>query len=166
VSRLAFALDQFATARRYTLGLLDQTDPGDWFRQPPGGVSHIAWQVGHLATAEYFLLLQVVRGKRPEDGRIISEDMVTRFGRKSVPDPNPAGNPTPTELRGTLDRVHDQALAELSDMTDADLCLPAPRAHRMFTTKLGAVLWCEQHEMAHAGQIGLLRRLLGHPPIW
>jgi len=32
-------------------------------------------------------------------------------------------------------------------------------------TKLWSLLWCAQHEMVHAGQIGLLRRLLGYPAI-
>ena len=34
------------------------------------------------------------------------------------------------------------------------------------STKLLALLWCAHHEMLHAGQIGLLRRHLGYPPIW
>jgi hypothetical protein len=34
-----------------------------------------------------------------------------------------------------------------------------------YPTKLGALLFCPLHEMIHAGQIGLLRRLMGKPPI-
>ncbi len=37
-----------------------------------------------------------------------------------------------------------------------------PPAHPAFTTKLGALLYCARHEALHAGQIGLLRRLLGY----
>ncbi len=33
-------------------------------------------------------------------------------------------------------------------------------------TKLRALLWCAHHEMLHAGQMGLLRRHLGYPPMW
>jgi uncharacterized damage-inducible protein DinB len=33
-------------------------------------------------------------------------------------------------------------------------------------TKRASLLWCAQHELVHAGQIGLLRRLLGYPPLW
>jgi hypothetical protein len=30
---------------------------------------------------------------------------------------------------------------------------------------MGSVFVCSAHEMLHAGQIGLLRRLLGKPPL-
>ena len=36
-----------------------------------------------------------------------------------------------------------------------------PYPHQFATTKLRALLWCAQHEMLHAGQIGMLRRYLG-----
>jgi hypothetical protein len=34
-----------------------------------------------------------------------------------------------------------------------------------FPTKFGSLLFCSHHEMLHAGQIGLLRRLTGKLPI-
>jgi uncharacterized damage-inducible protein DinB len=33
-------------------------------------------------------------------------------------------------------------------------------------TKLEALFWCSQHELIHAGQIALLRRLIGKEPQW
>jgi hypothetical protein len=51
VSRVQLAVEQILFARNYTIRLLDQTRVTEWFRQPPDGVSHIAWQVGHLAFA-------------------------------------------------------------------------------------------------------------------
>ena len=32
-------------------------------------------------------------------------------------------------------------------------------------TRLGSLLFCSHHEMLHAGQLGLIRRLLGKQPI-
>jgi hypothetical protein len=49
MSRLQLAIDQIVFARNYTIGLLNQTPMCDWFRLLPGGVSHVGWQVGHLA---------------------------------------------------------------------------------------------------------------------
>ena len=43
---------------------------------------------------------------------------------------------------------------------------PVPHPHPFATTKLLALLWCAHHEMLHGGQIGLLRRHLGYPPMW
>jgi hypothetical protein len=57
MTRLELAVEQIVFARNCTIELLDQTPVAEWFRQPPAGVSHVAWQVGHLAYAEYHLAL-------------------------------------------------------------------------------------------------------------
>jgi hypothetical protein len=166
MTRLHLAIEQIVFARKYTLGLLDQTPPAEWFRQPPGGVSHVGWQVGHLAFAEYRLALWRIRGQRPEDDGLLSQEFTRLFGAKSVPDADPARYPAPGEIRAVLDRVHEEVLRELPGLTEADLDQVVPHPHPFAKTKLLALLWCAQHEMLHAGQIGLLRRQLGHPPLW
>src|SRR6516162_3178524 len=114
MSRLQLAVEQISFARNYTIWLLDQTPGTEWFRQPPCGVSHIAWQVGHLAFAEYSLALLDIRGPQPRDTDLISEQHLTLFGPDSVPDPDPKVYPDHSELRAVLDRVHEQVLRELS----------------------------------------------------
>ena len=86
-------------ARVYTEDMLSNVDQADWFRQPSEGVTHIAWQVGHLAVAQFSLALKRVRGEKTGNG------------------------------------------------------------------KEAAIRWSIQHEFIHAGQIGLLRRLLGANPL-
>lgn len=166
LSQLQQALDQIAFARGYTLQLLETIAPEDWYRKPPAGVSHIAWQVGHLAMAEYRLTLERMRGRQPGDEHLISELFLLQFGRDSVPAGDPTQGPTPAELRQMLDRVHQQALHELPHYTDEDLQEPPLKPHKLFATKLGGLVWCAQHELIHAGQIGLLRRQLGQAPLW
>jgi len=166
MSRLQLAIDQIIFARNYTIGLLEQTKEEDWFRQPPGGVSHIAWQVGHLAFAEYRLALWRIRGRQPQDDGLFSQEFVSRFGPDSVPDFDPAKYLAPAEIRAALDGVHEQALRELPGLAEAELDQPVPHPHPFAITKQRALLWCAHHEMLHAGQIGLLRRHLGYPPIW
>jgi uncharacterized damage-inducible protein DinB len=158
--------EQIVFARGYTTKLIDHVPTEEWFRQPTEGVSHVAWQVGHLAVAQYRLALERVRGRRPGDEELISDAFVAHFGRTSVPDPNSSRNPTAAEIRATFVRVHQQVLDELLDLRDATLDEPVSTPHRAFTNKRGALQWCANHEMMHAGQIGLLRRLLGHPPLW
>ncbi len=166
MNRLEIACDQIETARRYTLNLLDGLEPDDWFRQPSEGVTHIAWQVGHLAMAEYWLTLKRLRGEQSADHDLISPEFLAQFGKGSVPDANPASYPAPTEIRRTLDRVHQQALVELPNYSDADLNEPPLFPHKLLNTKADSLFWCARHEMVHAGQIGLLRRLLGRVPQW
>jgi hypothetical protein len=166
VNRLQLAIDQIVFARNYTIELLDQTPTADWFRQPPGSVSHVGWQAGHLAFAEYRLALWRIRGAQPQDATLFSQEFMRLFGADSVPDPDPARYADQGELRTVLDRVHEQVLRELPGLSDAELDEPVPHPHPYAKTKLLALLWCAHHEMVHAGQIGLLRRHLGYPPLW
>jgi hypothetical protein len=166
MSVLRLALDQIGFARRYTLRLLDSLDVAEWFRQPPGGVTHVAWQVGHLAMAQYRLALERLRGPRPEDDALISPEFLRVFGRDSIPDPDPGRYPSPAAIRAVLDRVHEQVLREVPGHPEADLASPPVKPHVLAATKQECLYWCAHHEMLHAGQIGLLRRQLGHPPLW
>ena len=164
MNRLQFAIEQIVFARNYTIELLDQTPMTDWFRQTPGGVSNVGWQVGHIAFSEYRLALLRIRGPRPQDDALFSPEFNRLFGANSVPQTNL--DYSSDELRAVLDRVHEQVLRELPTLSDAELDQPVPHPHRFAKTKLLALLWCAHHEMVHAGQIGLLRRLLGYSPLW
>lgn len=165
MSRLRLAVDQIVFARNYTIEFLDQIPTEEWFRMPSGDVSHIGWQVGHLACAEYRLALWRLRSVRTEDALLVPEQFAQLFGAGSVPDPDPSKYPSQTEIRTTLDRVHGQVLRELSALNEDELDHPVPHPSPFAKTKLTALLWCSHHEMLHAGQIGLLRRQLGHPPL-
>ena len=119
MSRLQLAIEQIVFARNYTIGLLDQTPADEWFRQPPGGVSHVAWQVGHIAFSEYRLALWRIRGERPGDAVLFSPDFKHLFGADSVPQAD--STYPPAELRAVLDRVHEQVLRELPGLDEAEL---------------------------------------------
>ncbi len=165
MSRIELLVDHICSARRYTENLLDSIDPKDWFRQPREGITHVAWQVGHIAVAQYYLALQRIRGEMPKDAELISDNFHALFGKGSVADPNAGKYPDPHEIRAVFNGVHKQSLEELKGLSVDALEKPVDKPHPMFTTKLGALQFCVQHEMLHAGQIGLLRRLLGGDPL-
>jgi hypothetical protein len=48
---------------------------------------------------------------------------------------------------------------------DSELDNPTDPPHAVFKTKLGAIEFSPQHELVHAGQIAMLRRLMGKPPL-
>lgn len=165
MSRLELAVAQIVAARDYTAWLLDSIPPDNWFRAPSEALTHVAWQVGHLAMSEFRLGLSRIRGDRHEDDRLMSPAFLASFGRESVPNLDPATYPSVEEIRATFDRVHRQLLIELMDIPDAELDEPLIQPHRICRTKIDSLWWCSRHEMLHAGQIGLLRRLAGHPPL-
>ncbi len=163
--RLDLALGQIRFAREYTLSLIADIDAGDWFRQPVGGVSHVAWQIGHVAMAQYGLCLFRMRGRAAIDSNLMSSTFRKKFSKGTTPDPDPGGNPPVEEIRGVLDRVFEQTLLELPGFSESQLDEPVDMPYTAFATKYGALLFCSHHEMLHAGQIGLLRRQLGKSPV-
>jgi hypothetical protein len=162
---LGLAIQQIEFARSYTLTLLQGVEDGDWFRQPAEGVTHLAWQMGHLAMAEYMLTMARLRGKRPEDEELISKPFLRLFLKGTRPEGDPGKYPPPEEIRRVFDAVHRQAMLELPQADLQELAAPVPEPYVAFPTKLGSLFFCASHEMLHAGQIGLLRRLLGKEPI-
>jgi len=164
-SRLEIACKQIQEAREYTLTLLEELSDEDWFRKPAEVTTHVAWQVGHLAMAEYGLCLFRIRGRRSEDLDLMSGKFRKQFSRGSTPKSDPSIYPSPADIRSVFDRVHEQAMTELADCSEQNLDETIDEPYAVYNTKLGALYFCAHHEMLHAGQIGLLRRLLGKPPI-
>ncbi len=162
---LEIAIKQIEFARGYTRQLLEGVGPEEWFALPPGQVSHLAWQVGHLAMAQYALTMLRIRGKEREDASLISKEFFRCFQKGSQPAADPSLYPSPDEILGVFERVHQRALQELAGYTDEALDVMLPEPHAVFETKLGSIFFCSAHEMLHAGQIGLIRRLLGKSPL-
>ena len=76
--KLQMATDQIVAARAYTLTLLEDIDHDHWFHQANQvdqaypTPTHVAWQVGHLAMAQYGLLLFRQRGRSLDDSSLMS----------------------------------------------------------------------------------------------
>ena len=162
---LELALKQIEFARNYTLSIVGEIEEGLWFTMPPGCPTHVAWQVGHLAMAEYGLCLYRMRGRQPVDLELMTSSFRKQFSRGTVPEADAAKYPAAAEIRATLDRVHAQVLKEAPSFTTEQLKEPVDMPYAVEATKLGGLLFCSHHEMLHAGQLGLLRRLLGKTPI-
>jgi len=173
---LTAALGQIDWARRYTLELLAATPRELWFErpemvEPTGGPpirlpTHIAWQVGHLAVSQYGLLMFRIHGRRDEDLDLIPGRFRKAYARGSDPTATLAGQCSADELFDRLETVHRTAIDGLTrDFDPAVLLDPVDMPYAVYPIKLGAVLFCPLHEQIHAGQIGLIRRCLGLPPV-
>ncbi len=165
MSRLQIAVAQIQSARSYTLSLLEDFGQQDWFRPSAGKATHIAWQVGHLAVAQYGLCLFRIRGRQPGDSRLMPSRFRKQFGKGSVAVADPAAYPAPDEILQVLHAVDAQAKKELAQCPDSVLDEPVDEPYAAWPIKFGALLFCAHHEMLHAGQIGLLRRSLGYEPV-
>ncbi|MEO1524192.1 MAG: DinB family protein [Planctomycetota bacterium] len=165
LTALQTAIGQIRFAREYTLGLLDATPDEHWYAIPDGLPTNIAWQVGHLTVSQYGLLLFRIRGREPEDLKLIPGRFRKAYGRGSEPSADPSRQPTPDELRERLERVFTLGLDLAETLTPEILLEPVEMPYAVYPIKLGAILFCPLHEQIHAGQIGLLRRALGCEPV-
>src|SRR5262245_44656613 len=109
---LTLALAQIEFARNYTLSIVSEIDESLWFAMPPNCPTHVAWQVGHLAMAEYGLCLFRFRGRQEVDLSLMTSGFRKLFSRGTKPEADASKYPSPTEIRATLDRVHAQVLKE------------------------------------------------------
>ena len=162
---LQTAIDQIEAARQYTNSLLEDIGQKDWFRQPVKGINHVAWQVGHLAMAQYGLVLFRQRGRKFEDTELMSSAFRKKFARGTTPNQDPDFYPSIQEIKDVFERVYLQSMEELTTYPLEQLNDPVEDPYAAYPTKLGCLIFCAHHEMLHAGQLGMLRRLLGNDPI-
>jgi hypothetical protein len=162
---LKLAIARIGRIRNYTAELIADIEDDLWFTMPPGCPTHVAWQVGHIAMAQYAAGLMRVRDAQPGDRELMSRDFRKQFSKGTLPEADPQAYPSPAEIRRVFDAIHAQVLQEWPTFVEAELEQPLAAPHAMFQTKLEAMFFVADHEMLHAGQIGLLRRLLGKPPL-
>jgi hypothetical protein len=163
--RLQIAWRQIEFARNYSQSLLTDLSEEDWYFSPDTFPTHIAWQVGHLAMSEYGLTLFRQRGRADIDSELMSSKFRKLFMRGTAPDRDRSAYPAPDEILSVLERVHQQMRLELPNFDGSFLDEPVDAPHAAFASRYGALLFAAHHEMLHAGQIGVLRRLCGKNPL-
>jgi hypothetical protein len=164
-ARLDAAAERIQFARKYTSQFLGDLTDGDWFWTPPGFVTHIAWQVAHIASSQYGLCLFRLRGRLPADEQLIPQDFWDKFKIGSTPVAGAENNPPLAMIRQVFDNMQAQVLSELAAKTDEEVDVPLEKLHPAFTTVLGGIEYSPLHELIHVGQITLLRRQMGKPSL-
>ena len=166
-SRIIYNLER---TRVLSLRMIERVPHEQWFEMPTN-VTHVAWHVGHMAIAEYFLGLLLVRGGQDSDEALIPGEYRDLFGYGSQVSAGSSGYPSPSDLLLVLERVHEQVLTETrampDDVLDEAVVFNDPEFdhHPIFDLKGGALEWLSFHEHIHIGSIGLLRRELGAAPV-
>ena len=162
---LRAALAQIDFARRYTRELLDATPTELWFTRIDSVPTFVAWQVGHLAVSQYGLLMFRIHGRRDADLDLIPSKFRKAFGRGSDPAGSSVSQFGADDLLQRLDEVHARSIRGLEGIDPSVLLEPVEMPYAAYPVKLGAILFCPMHEQIHAGQIGLMRRVLGLPSV-
>ncbi|HSU83204.1 MAG TPA: DinB family protein [Thermoanaerobaculia bacterium] len=122
-------------------------------RAPEPGGNALNWVLGHILYHRNMVMNLL--GQPP----VWDPDKAARYARGSAP-LAPGEDPQPfEEMRAELDKSQEPLVAALQAATEEQLAAPAENGKPLFErlTLLGF------HEGYHGGQIGLLRRILGHP---
>lgn len=153
-----------ANSLKMSQGLLktylgDLTD-SEIMQRPAAGANHIAWQLGHIISAEQ----QLFSGVFPESYRPLPEGFAQKHSKETC------GNdqaqdfyPVKTYVE-VMEQVRADTLKALDEIPDAKLDQASPERLQRIAPKLGDMfLFASAHFLMHSGQIAVLRRALGKP---
>lgn len=136
--------------------------PEDWTYQVAPGTNHALWFAGHMAVADNFFIGMI------EPGRKISlDEFEAKFGMGSKPTSNADDYPPAAEVLDVMRERRAAVLDLLRRRSNDDLAKPMPVGTPDFWTDYGSVfemlVW---HEAMHLGQVSIVRRALGHSPLF
>jgi hypothetical protein len=154
---------QLDDTRDWTIKLIADLKGDDWTFQPAPGLGHPLWHCGHLACSQSLLVYVRCLGKPA----LVDTSFAGHFPMGgAVKSAGEYDYPSVESVMATMKTVHAETLTAVRAMSDALLAEPAFGAdgkspHPHYRDKAGAVAHCNRHEAFHAGQIALIRRLLG-----
>lgn len=126
--------------------------------RPAAGANHLAWQLGHLISAETRLVEAAVPGSMPA----LPEGFAERHSKEAAPSDDPTDFLSKDEYMQLAKTVRAATLKVLDNVNDADLDNPVTGRVPPFVKKVGdCFVTAGGHWILHAGQWVVLRRHLG-----
>jgi hypothetical protein len=161
MSAAGILVEQLRRTREWTLRLIEDIDGVEWTFQPSPGLQHALWICGHLATAQDTLVFQ----------RGLHKTVLDPAFRAHFPIGGPIRSaaeydwPSPDLVRLKLDEMQLLTEQAVRGLSDEFLSAPAYGAdgkpHPHYSDRLGAISHAARHEAFHAGQLAMLRSLMG-----
>lgn len=128
--------------------------------RPVPEANHIAWQLGHLISAECMLLGMIPGATVPE----LPPGFAKQHSKETAHASSTEGFLTKKEYLDLLTRVRAATLASLENLSEADLDKPVQGDIARVAPTVGKLLiLLGSHTLMHGGQIVPLRRKLGKP---
>lgn len=142
------------------LGYLADLSDEDLFQRPCAGCNHINWQVGHLISAENHHINKAVTGSLPP----LPAGFAEQYAKETAAIDDPAKFRKKAELLEIFAQQRALTLATLDKLTDDDL--DKPSGMDFFPTVASLFELQGSHWLMHAGQWAVVRRQLGHKPLF
>lgn len=159
------AKDAIKSALKQTQGTLEMflsdLSDADLLVRPVPNANHIAWQLGHLITAEAGLVhMELPDAAYPK----LPEGFEQQHSKETAAMDPPKGFLTKGEYIALAKQARGTTVALLDTLSDADLERACTGRMAKWTPKLAdLLLLVSSHTMMHAGQFSVVRRKLGKP---
>ena len=132
-------------------------------RRPTKGANHIAWQLGHLIVSEHDLIEMVC----PDSMAKLPDGFKEKYTKETAELDDPGAFHKKDEYLQLMNEQRESTLAALEKLSDADLEKSSPEPIQKFGATVGAVFSGQNtHWTMHAGQWVIVRRQLGHKPLF
>ena len=149
-------------SRRFASAMIDAIPADQYCHQPFPGANHALWTLGHLAAADAFFLERI--GGTPDER---FARLQGQFFIGSKPSGNLAEYPPVEEVRRWFDEARANLVAHYRSLSEEQLAQPLPEQWQRMAANPGALLArISVHESSHAGQLMVVRKSLGLPPVF
>ena len=149
-------------SRHFVNALLEKIAEDQLCHQPFPGANHALWIMGHLASVDAFLL-QACGG--PSDPQL--QPMQPLFFMKSQPSPNLSDYPPLPHVRAWFQETRKNVLDWFRSQNEEQLSTPLPEGLREIAPdRLCLIARLAIHEAGHGGQLTMIRKSLGLPPVF
>jgi uncharacterized damage-inducible protein DinB len=159
------AIQAALTSTRDLLGwYVSDLSDADLLIRPAPQANHIAWQLGHLITADSYL----IKGELPDTPYPeLPAGFTERHANKNAAAESSEGFATRAEYLDLFTKTRNTTIAAVGKLSDADLDRPTKGPMAKFAPTLGQLfLLVANHTLMHAGQFTVVRRQLGKPVLF
>lgn len=155
--------DSLVNTRAFSEQLLaDFRTPQQWVHQVHPQANHALWFAGHLGTSDNFFLKMVATQRY-----CLQPEYQEKFGPGSQPTGDPSDYPPAEQVLAYMRERRAALLQSLADFTEQQLRQPTPAGSPAFLPDFASVFsTASWHECMHAGQLTVVRRALGYPPLF
>lgn len=144
-------------------GLLSDLSDQDLMVRPVDGSNHIAWQLGHLVSSEYWLISQV----SDQVQMALPADWPQKYTKEAASSDDPAYFETKAAYLEAFAAQRKATLDVLKELPAEQLAEPGPEALKSVVHTVGELfLFQAHHQLMHAGQFTCVRRKLGKPVLF
>ncbi len=141
---------------------LSDLSDADLLVRPVPNANHIAWQLGHLITAEHSMLKSL--GATPPE---LPAGFAEQHSKATAAVEPPTGFATKAVYVDLLNKMRDATIAAASKLSEAELDKPVEGNVARIAPNLCALAMLPgSHAMMHLGQFSVVRRKLGKPVLF